>query len=292
MKKNKIGVVVLNYNDWQTTRRFVNHVDNLRIDSIVIVDNLSKDDSVENLTTLENDKIKLLVAPRNGGYSSGNNIGLRYLIDHEKIDYVIISNPDIIFYQDFINNAEKFLMKDDDLVSVTGVMKYPSGRYDRHPYLRFVNFYKTLLEFIIPISLLLFRPFSKGKYKVNKNVELQYVDALPGCLFMIKADFIKEIGFFDEGTFLYYEEAILGRQIHAKGKKCAIMPNVDYIHDHAKTIGKHYNNVRVMKLYNNSGYYYYSKYCHINKIEKFLYKFFSWLNIEQYKFINWIREKA
>lgn len=287
----KIGVVVLNYNDWATTKRFVNHVAKLDVDSIIIVDNCSKDDSVKQLTPLESDKIKLLVSKNNGGYSAGNNIGLKYLIEHEKVDYVIVSNPDIIFSQEFISNGAKCLLRDDDLVSVTGVMKYPSGAFDKHPYLRFINFYQTILEFIIPISILFFRPFRKSKYEIDRNVELQYVDSLPGCLFMIKADFIKKIGFFDEGTFLYYEEAILGRQIQKNEKKCGIMPSIDYIHDHAKTIGKHFNNINVIKLYNQSGFYYYSNYCHINTMEKCLYKVFSWLNIEQYKIINWFRGK-
>jgi len=285
----KIGTVVLNYNDWATTTKYVNHVSGMDVDKIVIVDNCSGDDSVIHLKDLENDKIKLLVADRNGGYSVGNNIGMKYLIEEERTDLIIVSNPDIIYNQDFIDEAKKFLLDNDDLMSVTGVMKYPNGSYDKHPFLPFISFTETIFSFIIPISLLFIRPFNKKKYKLNRDVDLQLVDSLPGCLFMIKSSFVKDVGYFDEGTFLYYEEAILGRQIQASGGRCGIMTKVEYIHDHAKTIGKHYNNVNKIRLFNESGYYYYTHYCNLSGFQRWLYRVFSWLNVEQYKIINFVR---
>lgn len=284
----KIGTVVLNYNDWATTTKYVNHVSGLNIDKIAIVDNCSSDDSVAHLKELEDDRTKLLVADRNGGYSAGNNIGMKFLIEEEGVDLIIVSNPDIIYNQDFIDKGMRFLTENEELISITGVMKYPDGTYDKRPFLPFISFTKTILNFIIPISLLFIRPFNYRKYELNHGVDLQLVDSLPGCLFMIKSSFINDIEYFDEGTFLYYEEAILGRQIQAYGGKCGIMTKVDYIHDHSKTIGKHFNNVEKMKLFNESGYYYYSHYCNLNGFQKWLYRIFSWFNIEQYKIINFV----
>ncbi len=286
----KLGIVVLNYNDWRTTEKIVKHVSGLAdIDSIAVVDNCSTDDSREHLLLLENVKTKVIFSQRNGGYSAGNNLGIRYLIEERKVGLIIVSNPDIIFEQDFIDQGRHFLSDDDSLVSVTGVMKYPSGDYDKHPFLILPKFGRVLAGFILPLDVLLSK-LRKDDYTLDKTQDLQYVESLPGCLYMIKADFIRAIGYFDEGTFLYYEEAILGRQIMSQGKRCAVMTKVDYIHDHAKTIKKNLDKLHINKMYNQSGLYFFKKYHKINKFQQMMYKALSWLNILQYKLLYSIKK--
>ena len=44
-----------------------------------------------------------------------------------------------------------------------------------------------------------------------------------GCCFVIRTDFFESIGYFDEHTFLYFEEMILARQIKDRGKKFCLV---------------------------------------------------------------------
>lgn len=94
----KVAAIIVNYNDVEDTVRFVKEITEYNIiDRIVVVDNMSTTIGVfENLKKLENSKIKVLQADKNGGYDYGNNYGIKYLEDQkEKYDYIIISNPDI-----------------------------------------------------------------------------------------------------------------------------------------------------------------------------------------------------
>ena len=286
----RIGVVVLNYNDWQTTTRNVIHIKTLKnISCIAIVDNCSTDDSVRQLSSLEDDNTFLLVSSHNGGYSAGNNIGLRFLIEERDVDYVIVTNPDIIFQQNFVDEGAFFLNKENDLISITGRMKYPSGHYDKHPFLKLPRYSRVLAGFILPLDKLL--SSIDCEYVIDESGDIQYVESLPGCLYMIKSSFIKQIGYFDEGTFLYYEEAILGKQIMEYGGKCGVMTHVDYVHDHAKSISKNIKYVQINKLYNKSGFYYFKKYCNINVCQQFLYLFLSRLCILQYQILSFIKNR-
>ena len=91
-----IGCVVLNYNDAKTTVEFVQRVKNMdSIDLIVVIDNCSTDDSYIQLKILESNKVHVIKSEKNGGYGYGNNVGIDYLKD--KVDYIMIANPDVIF---------------------------------------------------------------------------------------------------------------------------------------------------------------------------------------------------
>ena len=76
------GVCILNYNDAETTLILVEKISNYSIiDHIVIVDNYSTDDSYDRLKSIKNKKVNIIQSKKNGGYGSGNNIGVKYLVD-------------------------------------------------------------------------------------------------------------------------------------------------------------------------------------------------------------------
>ena len=65
----KIGIVILNYNDSETTIELLEKIKNYEIlNLIVIVDNNSTDNSYKKLTKYENEKIKLIKTEKNKGY--------------------------------------------------------------------------------------------------------------------------------------------------------------------------------------------------------------------------------
>ncbi|MDS9385705.1 glycosyltransferase, partial [Streptococcus pneumoniae] len=64
------------------------------IQSVIIVDNLSTDDSYHYLKRLEGEKISVYQTQRNGGYSVGNNFAARKAYNMG-VDILFISNPDV-----------------------------------------------------------------------------------------------------------------------------------------------------------------------------------------------------
>ena len=111
-----IGCVVLNYNDAVTTIDFVERVKIMdSIDLIVVIDNCSTDDSYIQLKMLESNKVHVIKSEKNGGYGYGNNVGIDYLKD--KVDYIMIANPDVIFEEHVVSNLVSSFDKDTAIVA-------------------------------------------------------------------------------------------------------------------------------------------------------------------------------
>ncbi len=80
----KCGLVILNYNDFTMTQSLVDSIrDFPEINHVVIVDNNSPNESYEVLKKCEGGKITVIQSGRNGGYSFGNNVGIK--IPHQKL---------------------------------------------------------------------------------------------------------------------------------------------------------------------------------------------------------------
>ena len=100
----KCGIVILNYNDYKRTIANVNRISLYKnLTKIVVVDNCSTDDSIEQLSKLESQKCKLIVSKENKGYAAGNNIGAKYLVECLGVDIVFICNPDVEISEDVID---------------------------------------------------------------------------------------------------------------------------------------------------------------------------------------------
>ncbi|HEU3062097.1 TPA: glycosyltransferase, partial [Streptococcus pneumoniae] len=94
-KEIKAVYAILNYNTWEDTARLAQKVATFQhIQSVIIVDNLSTDDSYHYLKRLEGEKISVYQTQRNGGYSVGNNFAARKAYNMG-VDILFISNPDV-----------------------------------------------------------------------------------------------------------------------------------------------------------------------------------------------------
>ena len=117
VRDKKISCVILNYNDAETTKKLVKAIYGYgSLDSVVVVDNGSGDDSLKQLKDMAGkmakeiaketaeeveqegeDRLILLEAKRNGGYGAGNNLGVWHSCQVLGADYVLIANPDVEF---------------------------------------------------------------------------------------------------------------------------------------------------------------------------------------------------
>ena len=79
---------------------------------------------------------------------------------------------------------------------------------------------------------------------------------------------LKDINFFDENTFLYFEEEIISEKLKEKNYKIGIITDEFYIHNH---IGLNNSNY-LDKYFYNSLYYYLKTYCKIGNIKIFILK--------------------
>ena len=262
----KNGIVIVNYNDYKTTKRLIDNIKDYKIfDKIVIVDNKSSDNSLKELKKLENKRIVVIDSGENKGYSYALNVGCKYLIDKYRECKIIVSNSDIIIQSE---NDIKDLF---ELVKGKNVIVGP-----------------TIIEgnnlnrgWIVPKPMDDVAMNILGLYKKYQKRHLMYQDSyynkdiskagtVSGCFFAISSKHLEEMGYFDENVFLYYEENIMGVKTKDLGKNIIVANNIDVIHDHAVSIDKSLKRIKKYDILKNSQYYFEKTYNHASKWELFL----------------------
>lgn len=261
----KTGIVILNYNDAVETLTCVNRISTYHVvDHICIVDNGSNDDSVQKLKKIRKKEVNVICLPNNNGYASGNNVGLKYLYD-QGCNLFIVMNPDVEVenqnLQDFISFVKSYPEYD-----MFGPVVKEFGNLNRGWKI------PTIGTEVVDNLVLINRLFKK----INKYSESHYhgpiskVECVSGCFFGITRKAIDTIGYLDEGTFLYYEENILGKKMkNAKLKSC-ILNQVEVKHNHSVTIDKTINHYRKLRILKDSQYYYQKKYYKNSKLSMWL----------------------
>lgn len=250
------GMVVVNYNDYKNTINFIDSIKDYGvIDKIVIVDNCSTDNSFKFLKEICDDKIVLLKNSSNKGYGSGINMGSRYLIDNYDVRSIIVSNTDIIFNSE--SDIVKLISFLHDDIALVGPNVLENGGVNRGWKIPSV-WDDVLLN--IPI---IHRKLRKNLLFYDEscfNGKTTVVEALSGCFFVIRADALKKVDFFDENMFLYYEENVIGKKLMNKNYVSLIVNDVTVIHNHSVTIDNSLNRIKKYKALKKSEFYFHKNY--------------------------------
>lgn len=230
MVNAKSGVVILNYNSHDLTKCLAEKVADMpSVDAVCVVDNNSNDDFEGEFS---HPKIHYIKNTCNAGYSAGNNVGLRYLVEKCKCDYVFIANPDVVFENEVIQQMCKILDSTPQLALIsTRHVGYNGAQCCQ--YYEFHHYWRTIMNcfFVFRLKYERERRQLQNK-KINESNTLVYVDAVPGCFFGIRSKFLKQNQYLYEGIFMYGEEYTLGRQAKLLGYKAAIIPTITFIHNH------------------------------------------------------------
>lgn len=274
--KTKICSVILNYNDAETTEQLVRLIHEYDVpEEIVVVDNASTDDSWDQLKGLEDQKVHVIRAEKNGGYGAGNNFGVRYAVEHCHATHVLIMNPDVTIAEETIIRMLKLFEKHPDI----GVM---SARMHDVTYGEMtggwpLRGYTRQLLAMGPVSRRLFAPFleySKPYFEGKKAVS---VDVVHGSLLMIDAGRFLEAGGYDEGIFLYQEEDVLGWKMRTMGLRTVLLLDRSYDHAHSVSISKSFSGqMERQRLREQSVFYYMKNYLHISRIQEWFAKVWFW----------------
>ncbi|GFP73972.1 glycosyltransferase [Clostridium fungisolvens] len=234
----ELAIIVLNYKDYNMTIDCVNNLKNLDIDSkIIVVDNNSPNDSFSILSNklAGLDNVYIMRTEKNGGYSYGNNEGIKFAIKNfSNIKYIGIMNPDVFL------NTKGMLLKIcskleqyDEIAGITGVTLL-NGRLSFGNLGWRVNNVKSLVlsNFSLLSKVLKTSRSYKSLEMKSDDYELGYTDVMPGSFFIMKENIFREFNYLDEAVFLYFEEEILARKIKSRGLKSAILITESYVHKH------------------------------------------------------------
>lgn len=270
----QLSCVILNYNDAETTEKLVMQIADYDVlHQIIVVDNASTDDSLERLRKLESDanasqscKVHVISADHNGGYGSGNNLGVRCGAE-QGATHVLIANPDVVFSEQSLKAMLAVFDRRPEVGIVTTRI-----RDARFPNLKngwpLRSFMRELLS-MGPVSRrLLGKTFDyPDSYFAGRSAV--YVGAVHGSMLMVDTEKFLEAGGYDEGIFLYEEEQVLGRRMQNAGYRSVLLLNQHYDHEHSASISKSFSDaMKRQRLREESTLYYMKHYLHISPLQE------------------------
>jgi len=193
---------------------------------IIVVDNNSDDPGLINISKTF-PFVKIIYAPKNGGFAYGNNIGIR----NSKSDHIFLLNPDTFLIDNSIEKLLNRIAKID--IDIIGP--------------KLLNSDGSNQSYIIPKSYLtLWKLFCEQFYlhKVFKKIRLfnsyfrtymdydreTFVEQVSGAAFMFKREVISRIGMLDENYFMYFEESDYCMKAVKNGLKLLYYPESKIIH--------------------------------------------------------------
>ena len=250
MTKKRYAVILLNYNTVEDAVIAASSiVENAISDDYVIcfVDGCStKNNQVEIFISANIHNTCVLKLDENVGYARGNNAGVRYLLEKYEIDYLVIMNPDVeIRTKGLVDNLIDTLSElGEHYCGIQPLVWTPhiSNEANRQICIRKVySYFDCIMDSFYPIRKLFTRKYQEMVYYKERPYERLIDFEVPsGCFFIIKTDAFMKVGMFDERTFLYAEEIILGYKLKKEHYKFILDPSWLVIHEGGKSTGSHH----------------------------------------------------
>ena len=158
---------------------------------IIVVEN-SNDNKLKQKIENENSNLKCILSEKNLGYAKGNNLGLSFV----KTQFALIINPDAEIQSDTIKNF--------------------------------------LLTAQVKPNFAIIAPYIQENQNnlINQKKErsLFEVKSVKGFAMFLNMDQFKDIGFFDENFFIYFEEIDLCKKLIKNEKKIFLDTSIKINH--------------------------------------------------------------
>jgi GT2 family glycosyltransferase len=212
IKNVKADVIIVNWNSGIHLKKCIDSIikyNSITISKIIIVDNNSSDQSMNNLP--DNKLIKIIKEKKNHGFAKACNIGAKY----SNAKYLLFLNPDTRFL-DKNSIANSLLFMEAPVNSKTAICgaqmvknknTVASCSYFPNPLKIFI--YSTGLDKIFKIDSMLMNNFNHKKS--------MFVDQVIGAFFLIRSNIFFKLKGFDERFFLYFEDVDLSLRVSKLG---------------------------------------------------------------------------
>lgn len=283
----RIGIVILTHGDGDLTNQCINSIsskDSRNFELIYyLIDSTpvpQKEKILYELTDKINFEYHYVV---NNGYSAGNNVGL-IRAKENKCDYVLVANNDVVFLDNTITDLINGFKVNNDIGIVGPKIFLQDGSIQEINMLvetTICGTYKYLLR-KTPLRFLSRKYINSFQYNLKQGEPICsfFAHSVSGCCFMISNKCIDAITIFDEETFLYHEEIILGKKLEELGFKTLYSTEAQIIHIGGMSTGK--MSSKTFQYFVDSELYYFLKYQQTSRIillPLILIRFFSYLNI-------------
>lgn len=248
-----VSIIIVSYNTRKLLQDCLESVFNStkRINfETIVVDNNSTDGMPDMIRQMYPD-VKLLCNKENTGFSFANNQGYKCSTG----EYLLFLNSDTLI----LNNAvEKMILylRENPQVGILGPKILNSHNQPTRSYMRFMDGKKLFLgskylKYFIDVE----------KYRIHFQKydygSVQKVPWVSGAALMIRRKVFEEVGLFDEGYFLYFEDMDLCLQVHEHGYELVYFPFAEIIHLFGGSSGQ--TPKPLSRIYKNSMAHYFNK---------------------------------
>lgn len=228
VKQPKVSIILVNYNGYKDTIDCIKSLRTItyRNYEVIVVDNASKDQSVFILNDFLQEGEILISSKENGGFSAGNNIGIKYALEHDA-DYCLLLNNDTVVEADFLDKlveGYEFSLKCGLTIgkilyeSMRDTIWYAGGSLSKRT---------ARVEH-----------WNYQKKDTNMNTSMQRVTFATGCCMCLSRKTIETVGLMDESYFLYEEDADYCKRISDAGFDLVYAPLARIYHKVSASTGK------------------------------------------------------
>jgi GT2 family glycosyltransferase len=250
----KFGFVVLNYSNYEESIACVESILAISGENyfIVIVDNDSPNDSFEVLCDryAQYPNVRVISSGRNGGYSYGNNCGIKLLESLNIFDVIIATSDTLVVSKDILQQLGQLDSVD---LGIVGPKVTNLENDDQNPMLKKAGLgYVLNIHFPSAASFLrktVYKliPFLKGiiskqKDSGRKGTQRGDVYMIHGCFLYLTSHYFKQCGYLDESLFMYGEEDLLAYNCMQNNLRVLYQPSIEVIHKDAKSTPREDNN--------------------------------------------------
>lgn len=221
-----LSIVILNYNTCDLLKQTLESIETPVSHEIIVVDNASTDDSVE-MVREQFPKVKLIQNEINGGFATGNNIGLR----KARGKYLMLLNSDTTIQGKALQVLIDYLHQHTQVGIVTPKLVLSDGSLDPAchrglPTIWNSFTYFSKLEKIFPESHVF-----GGYHQTWKDMtKIHPVEAVSGAAMMFPRKLLTTIGYLDEQFFMYAEDLDYCKRAHDAGFEIVYNPQAVVIH--------------------------------------------------------------
>jgi GT2 family glycosyltransferase len=219
-----VCALVLNWNGADETIECLNSLVQQTYPQIklLVVDNGSTDDSVDRIIEVYPD-VKLVANDRNLGFSGGVNVGLRHAFS-TKADHVLILNNDLILQENCVTELVEHTA--NNVAFVVATIYYANE--PQRIWSMSGNINSLTLERKLDV---------RGEVDIGQFPRVMDRHFAPGGASLMSRQAYEVLGGFDEGFFLYYEDADLSLRVHKAGLRVVVCSQAKMWHAISKSSG-------------------------------------------------------
>lgn len=227
----KVSIIIVTYNSENYIEKLLKSIFDFNSDSdfeIIIIDNNSKDDSVEKLKKIQQNtrvqskdtpkvSVRIIENSENFGFSKGINIGAGEAMG----EYLLIINPDTEWKSGSVGDFGSVFENDTSVGAIGGKILTKDGNAEKSA----GRFLKTSEVFFTTLGL----DETLGvRYSPNTRQEVDFVS---GGFVAVRRDLFERLGGFDENLFIYVEDMEFCFRVKKEGFKVLFDPSTEIIHE-------------------------------------------------------------